>query len=642
MPNFSIDDILSDFEGKSKATPKSGLDIDSILSGFDSKPSDLNPNAAKKVLNGVDSGPSLKAEDFIKPDFGKADVPKTKRSLPTTSIQQSAYEADVAGKEMLSSGIEDFSAGHPYKGAGKMALGSLQRITSPMTGIIEGGISRPIAEITGNKDIGDRAGFIAGMAVPADKGLGQLNKVAGGLPVLNRVSTYSKNKALSTLIENIGHENLPSVVQAMKANPRLAPADLSPRVLQDAQHLFANEGPQIDYLAKTSGNRMAQSKAAINDAYDTTAGVSPDLAGKVQSLAEAAKKVGNEAIQPAIKGAKPVAIGDTLGAIDNALKPGINKVGESTYLTEVKKELNSIRRDLRMAKEYNAEDLHWYQAKLRKDAETLIRSGSGSDKARGNAMMEVRANLVNDIDKATGGKYKPALSSYRDEMHIADAFRDGYDGVFSGSKKMENDPSFTKKWFEGLTEHEQQAAREGARARIGTEIGVARNPALAGESFARSDFNQEKLGILFGKEEAEKLVKTLQEERTIANTHNKIVEGSQTAMRTASKSQFALPTKSDVAGAMLPTAVLEGANILSSGIPGGGAAAYMGVKGIASAKDAVKMKLAREHNARYAQYALPTEGPSRDALIAALEAQIPGPKPSLLNKVKLALPTITP
>ena len=72
--------------------------------------------------------------------------------------------------------------------------------------------------------------------------------------------------------------------------------------------------------------------------------------------------------------------------------------------------------------------------------------------------------------------------------------------------------------------------------------------------------------------------------------------------------------------------------MLSGGVPLLGAASYTGARMAAGAKDAIKMKLAREHNARYAQYALPTEGPSRDALIAALESQIPGPKPSLISR----------
>lgn len=624
MAGLNLDDILADFEKKPKSVNK-GLDIESILSDFDSKPADIKPEAAKKTLDG---GPSIKIEDFNRPDFGKADVPKTRRMLPTTNIEESIVDAFKSGRETFSSGLSDIASNKPASGVGKVALGALGTVLSPVTGAIEGGVVTPVADVTGSKRIGDAVGAVAGLGLPVARAT---KAVAASIP---------KNKALSTLVENIGRENLPAVVSAMKANPRLAPADLSPRVLQDTQHLFANEGPQIDYLAKTSANRMAGSKSAVIDAYDTSGGVSPDLAAKVQSLADAAKDVGSKAIQPAIAGAKPVALSDTLSNLNNSLRPGILKVGDSTYLPEVKKDLNNIRKDLLMAKEYNADDLHWYQAKLRKDAETLIRSGSGLDKARGNAMMEVRNSIVSDIDKAAGGKYKPALSSYRDEMHIADSFKEGYDGVFSSSKKMENDPSFTKKWFDGLTDHEKQAAREGARARIATEIGTARNPALAGESFSRSDFNQEKLAVLFGKEEAAKLIKTLQEERTIANTHNKIVEGSQTAMRTASKSQFALPTKTEVMQSAPAVAAVEAGNFFMGGIPGVGSGLLAAAKGGAMAKDAIRMKLAREHNARYAQYALPTEGPSRDALIAALERQIPGPKPSLVTRGANALSRI--
>lgn len=619
MAGLNLDDMLSDFEGKSKPTVKSkGLDIESILSEFDSKPSDIKPEAAKKVLdNGYNLG---NPEDRFKPEFGTGDKTNPRRSLPTTNIADSIAEAFHSGRATVSEGLSDLASNKPASGVGKVALGALGTVLSPVTGAIEGGVVTPVTDITGSKRIGDAVGMVAGLGLP----VGRATKAyAASIP---------KNKALSTLVENIGQENLPAVVAAMKANPRLGPADLSPRVLQDTQHLFTSDGPQIDYLAKTSSNRMAGSKNAVIDAYDTSGGVSPDLAAKVQSLADAAKKVGNEAINPAIANAKPVVIFNTLDNLNNSLKPGILKVGDSTYLPEVKKDLNNIRKDLLMAKEYKADDLHWYQAKLRKDAETLIRSGSGLDKARGHAMMEVRNNLVADIDAASGGKYKPALSSYRDEMHIADSFKEGYDGVFSSSKKMENDPSFTKKWFEGLTDHEKQAAREGARARIATEIGTARNPALAGESFSRSDFNQEKLAVLFGKEEAAKLIKTLQEERTIANTHNKIVEGSQTAMRSASKSQFALPTKTEVMQSAPAVAAVEAGNFFMGGMPGIGSGLLATAKAGAMAKDAIKMKLAREHNARYAQYALPTEGPSRDALIAALESQIPGPKPSLLTR----------
>ena len=70
-----------------------------------------------------------------------------------------------------------------------------------------------------------------------------------------------------------------------------------------------------------------------------------------------------------------------------------------------------------------------------------------------------------------------------------------------------------------------------------------------------------------------------------------------------------------------------------SGGPGGlGSAIYGGAKAAAWAKDKVSIALAKEHNAQYAKYALPTEGLSRDELIRNLEAVANKPKRSLLSK----------
>jgi hypothetical protein len=639
--DFNIDDVLGQFEKQpAKAASKSSFDIDKILSDFGVKSEPL-PKDIKKVIIDTSPKPPISGVSKEASDEFNQTVPtqtggeNPRRLLPATSVQESMAEHGIAAKALLGSAAADLETGHPYKGAGKAALGLLAGAASPVTGAIEGAVATPITDITGSKDIGDRAAFVAGSAIPV---------VPGGSAV---VKALPKNKALSTLVENIGQENLPAVVSAMKANPRLAPADLSPRVLQDTQHLFTSEGPQIDYLAKTSADRMASSKGAINSAYDTNAGISPDLAKKMSDLAASSKKVGETKINPAVTNAGAVDITNTLAKIDEVLKPGVHSVvtGETSLpLTAIKKELVQIKNMLANDKEMRtgAPDLHKFQAGLRRQAEGLKNSASGAEREMGNALMNIRNSLVSDIDKAAGGNYKPALSSYRDEMNITEAFKDGYEGLFSSSKKMENTPSFTKQWFDGLNDFEKQAAREGARAAIATEIGVAKNPALVGESLMRSDFNKAKLEILFGKDEAGKLIKLLQDERNIANTHNKIVEGSQTAMRSASKSQFALPTKTEVMKSAPAVAMTEGANFFLGGTPGFGSAILAGAKGAAMAKDAIRMKLAREHNAQYAKYALPTEGPSRDELIRRLEARMTGPKPSLLSRSATAASKIIP
>jgi hypothetical protein len=241
---------------------------------------------------------------------------------------------------------------------------------------------------------------------------------------------------------------------------------------------------------------------------------------------------------------------------------------------------------------------------------------------------------------ASGGKYKPALSNYRDAKQIDDAFHHGYDGIFTNSKKLEGRPEFTEEWFKGLSDAEKSAAKEGARLQLDTQINNFRFAARKGMEIPEVEFNRQKLELLFGKEKTDKLIQALKDERAIANTHNKVIEGSQTAMRSASKSQFAMPDKTDAVRAMIPATIAEGANAMVGGYPILPTLALSAVKGGAMAKDAVKLALARNHNAQYAKYALPTEGPNRDALIKALEARIPGPKPSLLARGSNALSRI--
>lgn len=534
-------------------------------------------------------------------------------------------DAAISGAELAGQGITDWRSGSKLKGAGEAGLGVLAAATSPVSGFLKAAVEDPVTQLTGNPNIGERASFVAGALVPAVPSASVISKA------------IPKNSAFRTLVESIGEKNIPSLVREMKSNPRLTPADLSPKVLQDAQHLFTVDGPHINKLARATESRANTAKDAVTDIYDMSAGPAVDLVKKIDDLAKASKSVGAKEINPALVNAGPVDISGSLQAIDDVLKPGVLKVGDSVPLTSVKKELQSIQKNLRASKEYNASDLHSFQSGLRKTAESLIRSADGGSKEVGRALMEVRNNLVNDIDKAAGGKYKPALSKYRDEIHIGDAFKEGYQGIFSSSKSMENTPSFTKKWFDGLTEHEKQAAREGARASIATEIGVAKNPALAGEALSRSDFNREKLRILFGEKEANELIRKLEHERKIADTNNKLVHGSQTAMRNASKEAFDLPKPSDP-NRFLPPVIAEGVSLAATGTPLLGASAYYGARGASKLKDAIQGKLQREHNARYVNMALPTNEPDRQTLIRSLEAVANRPvKQSLLRRGASAL-----
>jgi len=285
---------------------------------------------------------------------------------------------------------------------------------------------------------------------------------------------------------------------------------------------------------------------------------------------------------------------------------------------------------------------------LRGEAEARLSSADGAQRQLGHALMSVRNKIVDAIDEASPkiegkGTYEPALSKFRDEKNISEAFFNGYSNIFSNSKKLENLPEFTKEWLDGLSVHEKEAAKEGARTAIRMQMGQARNAALAGVNFAKSDFSKEKLQMLLGKEEANSLISKLEAEAKIANSHVALTGGSQTAMREAaqSKRDLPLPTKPNEIGRIANIASYVGpelANYYGTGyaIPGLGLAASLASHGATTAvrksSDAIKLALAKEGNRQYAKMALPTQGPERQELINALERAIPGPKPSLVTR----------
>jgi len=61
---------------------------------------------------------------------------------------------------------------------------------------------------------------------------------------------------------------------------------------------------------------------------------------------------------------------------------------------------------------------HGIQTRLRVEAQDLLRSSTGSDRIMGKALMDARDQLVDAIDQAANGNYKPGLKAYHDEMRI--------------------------------------------------------------------------------------------------------------------------------------------------------------------------------------------------------------------------------
>ena len=604
-----------------KVTPKKNADPKPPISGISKEASDeLNATRAEK--------------------HGGENPRRGILSVPTKAAEK-GWEAFKSGGLEMGQGLGETLSGKPASGIGKVGMGALQVIGSPWEAA-----SSVASDLTGDKSFGDKVGLGVTGAAPIIKGI---NVVSKNLP---------KNRALSELVDKItsggrDQQALVDTVAAMKADPRIGPADTSPAVLSMTQKLFTTEGDAAkNYLHNASKDRVAKLGDDVTAAFDEAAGTPVNVVQKLNELSASAKKAGSDIINPAIAGAKPVNISKTVDAIDEVLKPGIWKSleAESTLPTgAIKSELKDIRAMLANKKEMStdADTLHKFQYKLRERASSLLSSAVGSERELGKALMNVRNNVVNDIDAVSPkikimkdgaetevGQYKHGLNTFREEKDLAEAFREGYK---NSAKGMEKDPAFTKQWFNSLNDYEKEAAREGKRLSISHAMGRSENPSLAGTKAAKSDFDKQELEIFFGKEGTEKLLRDLDNTRRIKNTDQKIIEGSQTQMRAAGDKAISLPVKDDtqpINKYALPLAIT--ASEAMTGATGMAGLTMAGLAGVAKVGSAMAFKaktaIAKERNAEIARLALPTEGPSRDALIKALEARIQGPKQSLLTR----------
>lgn len=675
----SLDDYFNDSVSSAPSAPQASYRASRSLNNyFDVEEAPTVQKTVGTVKSPI-SGATKEQSDIINAEPAKKGGANPRPGIESVPVKagEAVYEEAKAGILDAGKGLSETLSGKPASGIGNAAMGLLRLVGSLPEGArvasdellgrpnktkrvdlfntqgsggnigTELGSFNPKGYIK-NTDVdmstGDRAALIVG-GIPVGKAA---DLAASTLPVVSRVTSRSpRNKALSELVDQITSEGrdpqaLVDTVRAMKADSRIGPADTSPNVLNKTQGLFVEGGPAAKaHLFETSKGRMANLPQDVTNAFNAAGGTPVNVVEKLNALTASAKKAGTDLIEPVLASAKPVNISKTVQGLDEVLKPGIwSKIDASSSLplNEMKSDLANIKKYLSNKTEMrtDANDLHQFQSSLRRTAEGLLSSASGSERQLGHEIMKVRNNLVNDIEASAPG-YKAGLNAYREEKHIADAFRDGHDGVFSNAAKMENRPEFTKQWFEGLTDAEKEAAREGARLAIDTKMGAAQNSSLAGTNLARSDFNQQKLELLFGKQETENLLRNLENTRAIKNTDQKIIEGSQTAMRMSGQESNKLPVQKTPME-MAPPYIAEAIGAVTTGMPGIGVAAYQGAKGLSWVNHKIQTKLANERQLHFAEMALPVEGPKRDQLIKELEAFIPGPKQSLISRVAGKLP----
>ena len=171
----------------------------------------------------------------------------------------------------------------------------------------------------------------------------------------------------------------------------------------------------------------------------------------------------------------------------------------------------------------------------------------------------------------------------------------------------------------GATPEEVVARKLGTRADINQKINAVKNPALAGEAITRIPYNRDKLRMLFGDDEANRLIRSMEDAREEALTNNKILANSKTAETLAGQKALSVPKVTGGNPLQLFGPVAAEMLGQSAGLPGVGLTASLAAKGAYMGAQYVGKRNALARNAEFAKAALAT-GPERNILIDRLMA----------------------
>jgi hypothetical protein len=530
--------------------------------------------------------------------------------------------------DTMRSGAVDFFGGKaPIGGIAKMGLGAISYPMAPVTGAIHQFVEKPVTELTGSPDIGQRAGLVVGSGLPI---------IPAAKAISNRMPT---NAALNAITSSVSAAELAEGLQRLKSNPRLSVMDVFPSVRQMGQKLITTEGTHQNKFEKFVNERIGSRKEAIEDIYHETTGKPPNVLLKLNQLASDIKDVGKE-INPILDSANPVDMSGVIRNIDAKLKPGITSIistGEPLPLGDIEKPLANLRKFLTDDKSVrtDANSLHQFQSALRTKAEDLAKSTNGQDRQLAYALRNVRNDIVNAIDAAAPG-YKGKLAKYRDANDVNNAFDKGYGVTKNRAGEWDDRPEFWEQWIKGASKQELEASREGARVAFNDALNGTRFAGRKGMEIPETPFNREKLEMLFGKKEVNEMASRLRDERDIADVNQKLIGNSQTAMRTKADSKVDLPERKESGLTTGLAGAVEAAGMLSTGYPGASAAVLVPKAAGWMKHKFVDLPLAMKKNDKLTDL-LTATGEDRDALIQLLEASLPRAKLSIGQKARLAI-----
>lgn len=180
----------------------------------------------------------------------------------------------------------------------------------------------------------------------------------------------------------------------------------------------------------------------------------------------------------------------------------------------------------------SARQLHNIRSNLSDRAEMARRSGA--EKQAGVFNREVRK--LDEVLDANVPGYPEVRAAYAKSKAIDDAIKEGRQALVTGGKSPLR-PDDLREMLGEMSPDEREAYRQGVREYIADRFGVVRTEQTAVSDLLKG-MNRDRLAVILGPGEADKLVRQLQAERVFAQTNTELTGGSMTDLRKASREEL--------------------------------------------------------------------------------------------------------
>jgi hypothetical protein len=459
----------------------------------------------------------------------------------------------------------------------------------------------------------------AGGAILGPAGLAVTNAARSGTNAL--IERLSPTARAANQIEaglSASGQTASDVASRLQSNPRLNLADADPSLLATGQGLVREGGQPRTTIDQAIGTRQASRTGEARDILNRTLGTAPDPVAVREALAQRAQQNAAQGFGDALRNAGAVDLSKALAHIDGQMPrvaAGITPSPRVTRLQEIRASLADEQGNVLVS----PQRLHEIQSELGREARTLRQSSVGSERQMAQQIEATRQQIVQAIDDASGGKYRPAQRQFAQDLEIREAFEEGRNAFRTG---RDQHPSEIRADLAALPQAAQQAYRAGALVHLNDIMGQTRNASRTGAAIPESQFGRDKLEILFGKKQADEISRLFGDEQAMMRTNNALVGGSQTALREGAADRVRVrdvPSLGNSVGiGALPPIAGAGGLYFGAGPEFLGAAAAGTAVGLANmARQAFGRRLDIRTNNRLAEM-LTSSGPRRDEVINLL------------------------